>query len=167
MTESEATPPQADAMPDDARVVRVVKRVPKFIPAGQGFPTSEAFAPSGPERKDAEDENHPVRVSVWDQSRTSNAQAVEFRRKDAFVKPGEPAPTYAIYMIQHDLIAHVRAIMPEPRLGLVRDIRDYNVGPGADGHCGIEGLDTPKGVNKNFARAVREELARWCIEEPV
>jgi hypothetical protein len=133
-----------------ARVMRVVKRVPKYVPAGQNYPTSEAFVPTDVEKEDARREGLAVRVSVWDDSITTSAQAVEFRRRAA---PAGNEPAFAVYRIAITDIHAVRDALVEPRLRIVRDVRDCNVGPGSEGHCGVEGLDAQRGAPNAKARA--------------
>lgn len=147
-----------------AKVLRAVKRVPKYVPPGQDYPTSEAFIPSDPEKDDARREGLPVRVSVWDEGRTTPAQVVEFRRQGAPARAGQPQIEFTVYSLATQAVHDVRAELTEPRLRVVRDVRAYNVGSGADGHCGIEGLDATIGVANAgpHARAVREALARRC-----
>lgn len=71
---------RADPLPSEAKVLRLVKRIERFIPTGAKLPTWEAFLPSTDDAQEAAQRASPVRVSVWDASRTTISQARAFRK---------------------------------------------------------------------------------------
>src|SRR5882724_301464 len=139
-------PEDGEELDASARVLRLVPRTNAFLPEGARFPTLEAFTPSSDEEHDALRTHKPVRVSVWDRSRTSIDQAVRLRgRRD--VVPFE-LPVWKV--------VEVRQRLNVPQLKVVRDPDPTLEGPGADGHCGIEGI--VKGDNIPNARKSLKEL---------
>jgi hypothetical protein len=146
--------PNPVVLDDEATVLRALSAV-RFVPPGQSFPMSDAFQPSSPEKKDALDQGLPVRVSVFDAARTTPEQAISFRPL---------GPAYVVFGLRVDDVSHVAIMLARPSLRVVRDPAPYISGPGADGHCGIEGLDSGGGKKqaKLAARAAQDELARKC-----
>lgn len=143
-------PPSVDELPHEARVLRLVPTKDAFIPDGATFPTTAAFDPSTEDRSDAARRGLPVRVSVWDRSRTTVAQARTFRRN---------GPTRA-YELPVASVREIRARLDAARLRVVYDPLESLTGPGADGHSGIEGLDRPPGMRKQVLKDIKLELVR-------
>jgi hypothetical protein len=119
------------------------------------FPTGDAFRPSEADKKEAQERGAPVRVSVWDLSLTTIPQARSFR----MTHEGQRA-----FALQVEAVMKVQAQMREPRLRVVADPRPEQDGPGAIGHCGIEGLDRPPQGKKVLQRALLDALAREVVE---
>lgn len=145
-------------LPGDATCLRVIRQdLRNFFDAGTGLPNHKAFEPS------SEDKKHiPVRVSVFDEERTTPAQAVAIRRYFA-LKPQR----YVVYGLDvEDAIAAGMAY--DIKVRVVRDLEHLVEAvatmPGADGHCGIEGLETEAAKDPDTARALRDELAFQCVE---
>jgi len=148
-------PTEGDALPPDRTVLRIVRNVPVFVPAGMRFPTGDAFRPSEADKKEAEERLAPVRVSVWDLAFTTVQQARAFRTTDE---------GHRAFALQVAAVMKVQAQMREPRLRVVADPRPDHDGPGAIGHCGIEGLDRPPQGKKVLQRALLDALAREVVE---
>ncbi len=139
-------------LPAERTVFRLIKRKPLFLPDGARFPNGEAFSPSSEERSDSESTGLPVRVSVWDRSRTSVAQAAEIRASDV------PMLAFGVGV---DKVVALRERLEHPRLRVVEDpLEELRNAPGGDGHCGIEGLDHRKGEDRKKYKTLRDELAQ-------
>jgi len=65
-------------------------------------------------------------------------------------------------MIAYDLpaakVMQVRARLNAHRLRIVRDPDPTITGPGAEGHCGIEGLDRLPGTPRHIVKTLKVEL---------
>ena len=148
-------PSEGDALPADRNVLRLVRNIPIFLPEGMRFPTGDAFRPTDEDKKEARERGRAVRVSVWDLSLTTIPQARAFR----LTRDGQRS-----FCLQVASVIKVRNEWNETRLCVVADPRPDHEGPGADGHCGIEGLDKPPQGRKVIQRALLDALAREVIE---
>lgn len=70
---------EGEELEPSAVVLRVVPDRAHFLPLGKGTPAVLAVQPSGTEKADAKATGKPVRISVFDQARTSAAQAIALR----------------------------------------------------------------------------------------
>ena len=143
-------------MAPEQLVFRLIREdVSRFIPQGQSGFNGEAFTPSDTDKKDADELGTPVRVSVWETTVTTVEQARAFRG-------GMPCRAFRLQVSE---VLSVRAKWPNEaaRLRVVHDPLPKGDGPGADGHCGIEGLDRPPGVGRLVFKAIRDELARLSV----
>lgn len=111
-------------VPNDHTILRLPKPPKDFVP-DRYRPSSQEFLPSTADKEDAEKNNHPVRISVWDETLTSVEQAIALRNGPAIVLRG---------MVADVLKAGASAVVYEP-LQPPESER-----PGADGHAGIEGI---------------------------
>jgi len=148
-------PNEGDELAPDRTVLRLVRNVPVFVPDGMRFPTGDAFRPSESDKKEAETRGRPVRVSVWDLCITTIPQARSFRATNDLQR------SFALRVAN---IIKIQTQMSEPRLRAVSDPRPDHEGPGAAGHCGIEGLDRPPQGRKVIQRALLDALAREVVE---
>jgi hypothetical protein len=96
-----------------------------FTPDGWK-PTWQELAPSEADKHDAETRNGPVRVSVWDAQLTTIAAAKAFRSRITIVLSAQVGTVVAAG-------AREVAYDPLPMSDAAKE--------GADGHCGIEGLE--------------------------
>ena len=129
-----------------------------FFDAGTGLPNHKSFEPSSADKK-----RKPIRVSVFDEERTTCAEAVAIRRKVAV-----RSSRYVVYgFAVADAVAAGQAY--DVNVRVVRDLKhlDTEVAelPGADGHCGIEGLEDEAASDADTARALRDDLASRCSEK--
>jgi hypothetical protein len=131
-------------------VFRLVRDEERYIPIGSSFPNGEAFAPSSADKSEAQQRGCPIRVSVWDRARSTVAQA------RAIYQGKVLTVAYALYVRD---IAALRVALDRPRLRVVRDELPTDE-PGADGHCGIEGLDRLSGESRQATKTLLDELAR-------
>jgi hypothetical protein len=139
-----------DELDESREVLRLVPDALPFVPPGQPGVNGEAFVPSTADKKEAEQRQQPVRVSVWDTQRTTLAQARQIHGR---------SDTIVVVLGVVDIV-QIRAELSAPRLRVVWDPRAPEDGPGADGHCGIEGLDRPREVPRPVHKAIWDELAR-------
>jgi hypothetical protein len=108
------------------------------------------FEPSTGDKRHAEERQQRVRVSVWDETRTTTTEARAFR----------DGPTIIVRVgVQEALdvaAKHTRAI------AVLYDPLDPpdDTHPGADGHSGIEGLERAKAQPKPEWRKLLEDLAK-------
>jgi hypothetical protein len=122
------------------------------VPEGAAYPTPEAFTPSLQEERDAIARELPVRVSVWDRSRTTLREAMDQASGDQM----------AAYDLAVAKVMQVRARLSAHRLRVVRDVDPEITGPGCEGHCGIEGLDRLPGTPRHVVKTLKVELVR-CL----
>ena len=133
----------------DGRVLRlggVVRRFsidkPKAMPADFRLSSADKNVGEGKEAS----------LTVWDRARTTPEQA------RALVSGGGLRPVYRLNVVGVRSLGY----RGRPPLRVVRDlesVRDSLRLPGAHGHCGIVGLQRPKGVPKKQRRALESELA--------
>ena len=143
--------PAEKELPREARVVRLAKDIPKFVPTGQPPLNGEVFAPSSDDEQEAIERNLPVRVSAWDLSEITAIGASVFRNLS-----GQKIWTLEMNVSQ---IANVATEFELSRVRVVSDPLQSDL-PGATAHCGIEGLDRRPGESKKQIKAARDELAR-------
>ncbi len=94
----------------------------------------------------------PVRVSVWNLSQTTVEQAIEFRGN---------ATDISCWAVTMNQIQTIQSQENAQRLKVVADPL-ADPGPGAGGHCGIEGLDyTP--ADRVLVKTIRDKLAQACV----
>src|SRR5438105_1347145 len=104
-------PEVVEELEASARVLRLVPKTNTFLPEGAAFPTIEAFTASSSEEHDSARTGKPVRVSVWDRSRTTVEQAIRLRGRED-VAPFD-LPVWKIL--------EVRQRLSVPGLRVVRD----------------------------------------------
>jgi hypothetical protein len=141
-------PLEGEPLPDEAQTLRLPKPPPEFVP-DNWRPSGKEFEPNTGDKKHAEDRGKPVRVSVWDESRTTRAQARSFR----------PAPTLILGLSVQDVSSVADVFKRELRIVYEPLDAPEDAQAGADGHAGIEGLDRAKAEEKKAWRAVLDELA--------
>lgn len=118
-------PGDGDPVPRDRAVLRTPTPPKDFTPDGWS-PTSKELAPSDADKQDAIARGRAVRVSVWDAVRTTVAAARAFRSRTTIVLSAQVSTVVA---------AGARDVVYDP-LSMPDTERE-----GADGHCGIEGLE--------------------------
>ena len=136
---------------EDTAVVFRLVTVKPFIPEGAEFPVGEAFRPSNSDKAEAEKRKRAPLVSVWEHGVTSEEEARAFR-------PGRETKIY--YLRVGDVVA-----VDRHRISVLADPLDDGR-PGAEGHCGIEGLHRPKGEQKTQYRCLLDKIAGCCLQEP-
>lgn len=138
----------AELLPEQS-VFRLVRQTDRFIPAGKPGLNGAAFEPSSDDKAEAEAHQQPVRVSVWETLLTTVIQAQAFRA----------VPDTIPYRLSvSDVVATKEKLQPNGRLRVVADpLNDPK--PGANGHCGIEGLDRLPSEGGLIYKALRDELA--------
>jgi hypothetical protein len=99
------------------------------------------FEPSSGDKERARATGHPVLVSVFDLARTTVDQAQAIRSAD------RATAAFALEVVK------IREIGTPERPKALRVLRDpleppLSGAPGAEGHCGIAGLDRKKGEGK-------------------
>lgn len=139
-----------------AVVLRFVLDESRFIPAGIPYPNGVAIEPSQEDKAHAKNTDTAVRVSVWDVTRTTVAQAVALR---------ETSKSYRKFHLEVFDVKQASETFQNPRLRVVEDPLPPELSShgGADGHCGIEGLDrgsTPRPVWRDMLN----ELAKSLVE---
>lgn len=110
------------------------------------------FELSENDKRRAEETGFPPLLSVFDGARTTVAQAIEIR--------GVQAESAAFGLRVED-VREVQVAGLDRRLRVLRDPLDLPLAemPGADGHCGIEGLDRRPFEEKRLYRELRVHLA--------
>jgi hypothetical protein len=128
--------------------LRLPKPPPDFSP--DNWKTDwETFNPSGADEKHAAASGRAVRVSVWEQERTTPEQARAFRATASIVlRVAVAAVVQTSEMTQRPL-----DVVYEPLEAPDGDL------PGADGHAGIEGLKRAAGEQKTKWKAALQALA--------
>jgi hypothetical protein len=143
-------------VPDTIHLLRLPKPDPDFAMERASI-THAAFVPSSPEKQQT-----PVRVSVWDETRTSATEAAAFRG----------AADVRVFRI----LSEKRKVLQEkfPHVSVVYDPLEPEraVRPGGYGHAGIVGVDSrqipgalTRAERKERALQLRTDLAACC--EPV
>lgn len=126
-----------------------VKRGGGIAPFTRAEP--DDFTPSTEDKRVAQESGKPVLLSVFDCKRTTVPQCLEIRE----LLPGTP--------VFNLLISEIKKIETPARDGFLRVVEDplpspWNALPGADGHCGIQGVDRPSGCPRRDYRAVLSRL---------
>ncbi len=145
--------PQAPELDPQKVVFRLFSL--NFVPDGQRYPNGEAFAPSDVDKADAKKRGIPIRVSVWDRDMTTPLQAKSIW--------GINKPAIAFALRVSDVI-QLRTDRGWSRLSIVSDPLEDSDIPGAEGHCGFEGLDRMKGEPRIEYKTLLDEVAQLCSE---
>jgi hypothetical protein len=130
----------------DGAVCRLAKIKDTFPPESTK-PEPYHFRPSSDDTKEAKASGRPVLVSVWDLDRTSPTQA------QALMGDDHPRLAFRLKVVD---IRGIRAPGRPERLAVFRAIDPNDHRPGADGHCGISGLD--EGSAPGIYRLLRAKL---------
>lgn len=143
-------PADGSPVPGERRVLRLPVPPKDFAP-DSWRPTHQELEPSTDDKRYAAANGRPVRVSVWDATLTSIAEARAFRGRQVI----------AISAV----VAHVRAA------GAVTVVYDHLEPPdfekpGAAGHAGIEGLERASGEPKTAWRTRLQKIADVFELEP-
>jgi len=117
-------PADESSLPGEHRVLRLPAPPKDFVPEGWR-PTWLELNPSSEDKRHAEQTGRPVRVSVWDATLTTPAQALAFRGRETIIISGTVASVIAGGA---ERVVYDRLSPPESERA------------GADGHAGIEGL---------------------------
>lgn len=136
-------PIDGSPVPDEHRVLRLPVPPKDFTPDGWK-PNHQEFEPSGDDKRYAAEHGRPVRVSIWDASLTTIAEARTFRSRTVIAIAA--------------LVTRVRAA------GATAVVYDRlqppdSDKPGAAGHAGIEGLERTKGEPKVDWRERLQKIA--------
>lgn len=143
-------PVDGSPVPGEHRVVRLPLPPKDFTPDGWR-PTHHELEPSTQDKDHAAEHGRPVRVSVWDATLTTVAEAHAFRGR----------PVIAIAAV----VERVRAA---GATAVVYDTLSppHSDRPGAAGHAGIEGLERASGEPKVDWRARLQRVADVFELEP-
>lgn len=143
----------------DGSVIRLAK-VAEDFPQDSARPLPKHFAPTSDERAQAA-ATGVLKISVWDSARTTVPQARQIRRAG-----GET--------VAFDLdVAKVRSIEipdsnPPRTLRIFRDEIEPELShmPGADGHCGLQGLGDESCAKPRDRKHLRSKLCDIAIRLP-
>ncbi len=147
-------PPDVELQSTDS-VFKLVPSEDRFVPAGQKFPIGSVFEPSSNDKRDAQDRNTNVRLTVWDLELTTFREAKEIWSR---------AVACIAYGLSVADVLELRAICKLERWRVVRDPLPETAGPGHGGHCGFEGLDRAPGQKRTAYKTLLDELAQRCFE---
>lgn len=117
------------------------------LDSNSGLPFLDAFAPSQVER-----EKRPIRISVWDASRTTIHQLFDLTSKTR-----DEAVPFSLD------VSGVRSVKVQGvQLRVVRDPlgAQDKLKAGSNGHCGIEGLGEDLCTDAGARKMARSSLAR-------
>jgi hypothetical protein len=133
-------------------VVFRLANVTNDFPQDASKPLPSHFEPSTADKERSLALGHPVLLSVFDRSRTTVAEAEALRTTKKAT---------AAFGLE---VARVRELGVPERPRAFRVLRDpleapQSEAPGADGHCGIEGLHRPTGESRRLYRALRSQVA--------
>lgn len=147
-----------------ARVLRTVKKKPgntEFLPTeGIRYPVPAMFNPSSGDKKEAELRSLPIRVSVWDSSKTTVREAKALTRSDT-----RPSLEQLAFSLNVSDVDAIKQRLGREALCVVEDpLEPPRDEDGAEGHCGIEGLDRRNGEQGKEHLKVLIAVARACIE---
>jgi hypothetical protein len=114
------------------------------------------FLPSSEDIRVAQETGQSVRVSVFETGRTTIDQCRAIRQV------GVEVPIFSL------AVERLRAVVAPGRNQCLRVVEDLlpppvRFMPGADGHCGIEGLDRPAGCSRLAYRSILSELVGIAI----
>lgn len=145
-------------IPDDVDVYRVLPPSLIHKPPGAKLPTWEAFRPTDEDKK-----HKPIRVSVWDSTKTTAREAVGLRRALAT----DPARPFDAYAVCTGLVVAAGRRNGRADVQVVLDpagLHQALVGqPGAAGHSGIEGLSQGAAAKPAW-KTFLNEIAEACRE---
>ena len=136
-------PAAGSPVPAEHRVMRLPVPPKDFTPEGWR-PTYQELAPTDEDRRDAEANGCPVRVSVWDSTLTSAAEARAFRGRTVLVLDAQ---------VESVVTAGATAVVYDPLASPDAER------PGAAGHAGVEGLERARGHGKLEWRARLQAIA--------
>lgn len=146
-------PADGDPVPDGSPLLRLPTPPPDYVPE-RWRPTHLDFRPSSEDERAAADTGKPVRLSVWDETLTTVAQARAFREADVLVLRVAAAAVRVAATSRPDPVDVVYDELPA----------EDRMKPGGSGHAGIEGLDRPPGESKS-AKAARRNLRQAIADE--
>jgi hypothetical protein len=142
----------SNLMNDDVMVMRIIKS-PSLTPDLP--PTENNFVLSTEDKKE-----QPPCLSVWNRNFTSIEQAQNFT----------PPKENQIAVAWETRVSKIRAIkintLPEHTLEVIssplmdKGTEQPDTRPGANGHCGIIGLDRPSGCSSNDFKKLRIRLSQ-------
>jgi hypothetical protein len=118
-------------------------------------PSERDFLASSADKEQAASQGTPVRVSVWDSTRTTAKQGANFRGGSVVVIRVRARAVRDAGQSQQLPVRVVYDTLPEPE----------SLMPGADGHAGIEGLSAAPGCSKETKeslRKLRHAIAMAC-----
>jgi hypothetical protein len=142
--------PGTELLPNQS-VFRLVRLIPpRFVPEGKPGINGEDFAPSSDDKNDAKETNQPVRISVWETELTTVAEARSFRNVGETLAYRLHVSSVIELRAQFQDVAGLR-VVADPLLNCTK--------AGADGHCGIEGLERPLNGSRKRYKELRDELA--------
>lgn len=145
-----STPADGSPVPGERRVLRLPVSPKDFTPDGWR-PTHQELEPSTEDKSYAAVQGRPVRVSVWDATLTSIAEARAFRGRQIIV----------IGAVAADVCGAGAAAVVYDRLEPPASEK-----PGAAGHAGIEGLERVSGEPKTAWRTRLQKIADVFELEP-
>ena len=137
----------------EGTVLRQAKRRAAFTPTSE--PLASDFSLDGKDADEADLQNRPAMLSVFDQARTTLDQLREITKNSE-------SPIYELDI--GSICSLSKGLPPEaPAVRVLRDLllpEKMRTLPGADGHCGIEGLRRPKNLagSKKIYSALRDQL---------
>jgi len=141
-------------IPPEAMVFRMWGEV-DFVPPGVEKPRPAAFELSSDDKKDRKNGITGALLSVWDLGRTSVPQA-------ASIRPDKKIPEKAFVLQVRDIQEKVFFHDGSNPLRVLRDPLPETTGPGANGHCGISGLDRKPSEQKIWYKELRRQLVDLC-----
>lgn len=149
-------PNDGEDLPSTASVMRFVPDKKKELPVNLFSPMTERRpAASAFDLSSKDKESVPPRLSVWDLSVTTVAQARAHRPPSS-----EVATPYSLAV--SDILGEAQAL----ELTCVRVVYDRlsppSGLPGEHGHSGIEGLQAKKGENRMPHQTLKAKLAHKC-----
>lgn len=152
-----------DTLDPKDNVYRVVRPgMTIHVPPDAKGPTWEAFRPT-----DEDKGREPVRVSVWESSRTTPLQAKDMRIKAAESSASRaPASELYVFVLRVADVMTIASRFSNQRIRVVLDpdgLASILVGmSGSEGHSGIEGLDRERATPKDKWKQLLGALASNC-----
>ena len=140
-------------LPGEAVVMRVLRRIAEHFPQNGNGPSRTAFRLTTTDYIDAARRGIPPLLSVFDQRRTTLAQARALR--------GCHDATAVFGLRVSDVIGI--QVAGRPALRVVEDPLPSERGPGAEGHAGIAGLEVLPKQPKHLLKQVQQLLANCCF----
>ncbi len=137
----------------------VVLRVPKMLRSeAHRVPNYSHFRPSSGDKKESKEKGIPVRISVWDSERTTPTEAIGFRIQDP--------EDLIVVGLDVESVTAISIPSSDRFLAIVRDPLLSDARPGADGHCGLQGLGKDLCPDIDHREMLQVALARmaWPIE---